>query len=133
MQIGWTFLLTALVAGPVYAACSGGDGGGLDATGNQCSTPDYVAQSDKMSGAHVSTPATVPLIRSLKMSVLLPTAKIVAAPVSRIVQAAVLATPPVKTAKVENWAEAACSGGAGGGMDVNGNQCDPAPVVVAAK
>jgi hypothetical protein len=33
----------------------------------------------------------------------------------------------VKTAKVQNWSEAPCSGGAYGGMDVNGNQCGEAP------
>ena len=138
MKIAWTFLL-AVLAAPVHAECAGGVGGGIDATGNECSTYvagsgiNSLAHSDKMSGVHVSIQAAAPLIRSVKMSVLLPTAKIVAAPVNRIVQAAVLATLPVKTAKVENWAEAACSGGAGGGMDVNGNQCDAAPVVVAAK
>jgi hypothetical protein len=46
-----------------------------------------------------------------------------------MVRTAVPASAPVKTAKVENWSEAPCSGGAGGGMDVNGNQCGEAPEI----
>ena len=138
MRSACAFLLTAVLTGPIHAECSGGDGGGLDATGNQCSTHvagsgiNSLAQSDKMSGAHVSTQAAAPLIRSAKMSVLSPTAKIVAAQASRIVRGAVPANPPVKTSKVETWSEAACSGGAGGGMDVNGNQCGEAPTPVGS-
>jgi len=135
MKIAWTFLL-AVLAAPVYAECSGGAGGGIDATGNECSTPIHVAGSgvnapalsDKMSGGHVSILATAPLIRSAKMSGRSPTPTVVAAPAARMVQAAVPASPPpVKTVKVENWSEASCSGGADGGMDVNGNQCGQAP------
>ena len=41
-----TLILTAVLAGPVHAqVCSGGEGGGIDATGNQCNTPDNVAAS----------------------------------------------------------------------------------------
>ena len=131
MKIAWTFLL-AVLAAPVHAECAGGVGGGIDATGNECSTYvagsgiNSLAQSDKMSGVHVSIQAAAPLIRAAKMSVLSPTAKAVAAQASRIVRAAVPATAPVKTSKIENWSEAACSGGADGGMDVNGNQCGQA-------
>ena len=135
-----SLLLAAVLAGPLHAqSCSGGDGGGIDATGNQCSTPNDVAasaagsgvnlsaQADKMSGVHVSIPAAAPLIRSAKMSGRSPTPTVVAVPTSRLVRAAVPASAPVKTVKVQNWAEASCSGGAYGGMDVNGNQCGEAP------
>ena len=36
--------LAAVLAGPVHAqVCSGGNDGGMDATGNQCNTPNEVA------------------------------------------------------------------------------------------
>ena len=132
--------LAAVLVGPVHAqVCSGGHGGGIDATGNQCSTPTDVAasaagsgvnshaQADKMSGVHRLIPATARPIRSAKMSGRSPTPTVVAAPASRMVRAAMPASAPVKTAKVQNWSEAPCSGGAYGGMDVNGNQCGEAP------
>ena len=133
MKIAWSFLL-AVLAAPVHAECSGGAGGGIDATGNECSTYvagsgiNSLAHSDKMSGVHLSTLATAPFIRSAKMSGRPPAPTVVAAPAARMVRAAVPASPtPVKTVKVENWSEASCSGGADGGMDVNGNQCGQAP------
>ena len=138
MRTTCAFLLAAALTGPVHAECSGGEGGGIDATGNQCSTYvagsgiNALAQSDKMSGVHVSLQAAAPLIRSANMSVLSPTAKIAAAQASRIVRAAMPATPRVKTSTVENGSEAACSGGAGGGMDVNGNQCGEATALVGS-
>ena len=133
MKIAWTFLL-AVLAAPVHAECAGGVGGGIDATGNECSTYvagsgiNSLAQSDKMSGVHLSTLATAPLTRSAKMSDRSSTPAVVAAPAARMVRAAVPASPPpVKTVKIEIWSEATCSGGADGGMDVNGNQCGQAP------
>ena len=39
------FYLVAVFAGPLHAqVCSGGAGGGTDAVGNQCSTPNDVAE-----------------------------------------------------------------------------------------
>jgi hypothetical protein len=141
MKIGWTFLLAAVLVGPVHAqSCSDVDGGGIDATGNQCSTPNdaaasaagsgvnSTAQADKMKGVRASIPAVAPPTRSAKMSGRSSTPTVVAAPARRMVRAAVPASTPVKTAKVQNWSEAPCSGGAYGGMDVNGNQCGEAPV-----
>jgi hypothetical protein len=114
--------LAAVLVGPVHAqSCSGGDGGGIDATGNQCSTPHDVAASAE----HPSFwERYEPLIRWVKMS---STPTVVAAPASRMGRAAVAASARVKTAKVQNGSEAPCSGGAYGGMDVNGNQCGEAP------
>jgi hypothetical protein len=118
--------LAAVLVGPVHAQlCSGGDGGGIDATGNQCSTPNEVV----VSAEHPSFWARYePLIRWAKMSGGSSTPTVVAAPARRMVRAAVPASTPVKTAKVQNGSEAPCSGGAYGGMDVNGNQCGEAPV-----
>ena len=126
--------LAAVLVGPLHAqSCSGGDGGGIDATGNECGTSNDVgsgvnppAQADKMKGVHVPIPAAAPPIRSAKMSGRSSTPTVVAAPASRMVRAAVPASAPVKTTKVQNWSEAPCSGGAYGGMDVNGNQCGEA-------
>ena len=114
MKIAWTFLL-AVLAALVHAECSGGHGGG----------PDMRA----------SISAASPIARSVAAKVPVRSPAVASTPVSRMAPAAVPARPPVKTAKVENWSEATCSGGAGGGMDVNGNQCGyPAhEVLVAAK
>jgi hypothetical protein len=132
--------LAAVLVGPVHAqSCSGGDGGGIDATGNQCSTPNEVvtsaagsrvnlpSQADKLKGVHASTPTAATPIRSAKMSGRPSALTVVAVPAGRIVRAAVAASAIVKTADVHNESEAPCSGGAYGGMDVNGNQCGEAP------
>lgn len=116
--------LAAVLVGPVHAqSCSGGDGGGIDATGNQCSTPNNVV----VSAQHPSFwDRYEPLIRWAKMSGRSSTPTVVAAPASRMGRAAVPASALVRTAKVQNGSEAPCSGGAYGGMDVNGNQCGEA-------
>ncbi len=116
--------LAAVLVGPVHAqSCSGGDGGGIDATGNQCSTLSEVVASAEHP---LFWERYEPLIRWVKMSGPSSMPTVVAAPASRMVRAAVPASAPVKTAKVQNWSEASCSGGAYGGMDVNGNQCGEA-------
>jgi hypothetical protein len=136
------FLLAAVLAGPTHAlGCSGGDAGGIDATGNQCNAPANVpasasesadgvfARADKMRGIHASGPAVAPPVRSAKMSGQASAPTVVAKPASRMVRTADPAVAPVKTAKMQNWSEANCSGGTYGGMDVNGNQCGEAPVL----
>jgi hypothetical protein len=117
--------LAAVLVGPVHAqSCSGGDGGGVDATGNECSTPDNVVASTEY---RLFWDRYEPLIRLAKSSGRSSTPTVVAAPASRMGRVAVPASAPVKTVKVQNWSEASCSGGAYGGMDVNGNQCGEAP------
>ena len=116
--------LAAVLVGPVHAqSCSGGHGGGIDATGNECSKPDNVAASTEY---RLFWERYEPLIRLAKSSGRSSTPTVVAAPASRMVRVAVPASAPVKTAKVQNGSEAPCSGGAYGGMDVNGNQCGEA-------
>jgi hypothetical protein len=120
-----SLLLAAVLVGPVHAqSCSGGDGGGIDATGNQCSAPNEVVVS---AGHPLFWDRYEPLIRWVRASGRSSTPTVVAAPASRMVRAAVPASAPVKTAKVQNRSESHCSGGAYGGMDVNGNQCGEAP------
>jgi hypothetical protein len=136
------FLLAAVLAGPTHAqGCSGGDAGGMDSTGNQCNAPTNVptsasesadgvfARADKMGGIHASGPAVAPPIRSAKMSGGASASTVVAEPASRMVRTAETTSAPVKTAKVQNWSEANCSGGTYGGTDVNGNQCGEAPAL----
>jgi len=126
--------LAAILAGPVHAqGCSGGNDGGMDATGNQCSTlyevavfatgsaiapPTQVTQTDS-----VRAPAARAVIRLAKTvgQNLAPTA--MAVPASGKLQTAAPLGVSAKTAKTAAGSEAFCSGGAGGGMDVNGNQC----------
>jgi hypothetical protein len=125
--------LAAILAGPVHAqVCSGGNDGGMDATGNQCNTFNGVtafttgpaitspAQVTKLVTAHASQDH--PAIRLAQTSGKKSTATI-AVPTSRRVRAAAPSSVPAKTAKIALVSEAFCSGGASGGMDGNGNEC----------
>ena len=131
--------LAAVLAGPVYAqGCSGGNDGGMDATGNQCSTLAEVAafaagsaiapptQITKVGSVWTSASAALPAIRLVKTSsqASTPTAK--AVPASGKLRAAVPSSVPARTAKTAAGSEAFCSGGAGGGMDLNGAECGEA-------
>ena len=123
------FLVAVLSASsPAHAQCSGGSDGGIDATGNMCGTYEAIETPAQLAGqmaAHLNKArgrpalrAAAPAARPTKMSTepasrMMPTAMRTSAP----------AKAPLKNAKVENWSESSCSGGAGGGMDVNGNQC----------
>jgi len=92
--------LAAVLVGPVHAhSCSGGDGGGMDATGNQCNNPDDVALSERPSfHARHEDQDRAPKV-SAKSST--PTAP--SAPASsRIVRAPVPASALVTTAQVRN-------------------------------
>jgi len=132
-MLSWS--LAAVLAGPVHAqGCSGGDGGGMDATGNQCNTLHEAAavttssaiapptQGAKMGSARASASAARPAIRSAKQSSQNSAPTAMAVPASGKLQAA---APGIsaKTAKTAPGSEAFCSGGAGGGMDVNGAEC----------
>jgi len=130
--------LAAVLAGPVHAqVCSGGgNDGGMDATGNQCNTLNEVAafatgsaiapptQIAKMGSVRASASAAHPAIFSLsKTSSQNSASTAMAVSASSRLQAAAPPSVSAKTAKIVVGSEAFCSGGAGGGMDVNGNQC----------
>lgn len=130
--------LAAVLAGPVHAqVCSGGgNDGGMDATGNQCNTPNEVAafatgsaiapptQIAKMGSVRASASAAHPAIFSLsKTSSQNSASTAMAVSASSRLQTAAPPSVSAKTAKIVVGSEAFCSGGAGGGMDVNGNQC----------
>ena len=55
-----------------------------------------------------------------------------AVPASGKVRAAPPPSIAAKSAKSEAASETFCSGGASGGMDVNGNECEDAPAVAGA-
>jgi hypothetical protein len=133
--------LAAVLSGPVYAqVCSGGgNDGGMDATGNQCNTLHEVAafatgsaiapptQLTKVGNVRASPSAVQPATRSLAKTSSqssVPTA--MAVPASAKLQAGAMPSVSAKTAKTAAGSEAFCSGGAGGGMDVNGNECGEA-------
>ncbi len=133
----FSLALAAVLAGPVHAqGCSGGNDGGIDATGNQCNWPSEVAAL--ITGPATSPPAQViqlgrelasakpPATRLTRMSgqKSTPTAKAVLA--SKKVRAAAPPDMPAKSTKIEIGSEAFCSGGASGGMDVNGAECGEA-------
>lgn len=126
--------LAVVLAGPVHAQmCSGGNDGGIDATGNECNWPSEVAAL--ITGPATSPPAQVielgrvlasakrPAIRLTQVSGQKSTPAVMAVPASKKDPAVAPPGPSAKTAKTETGSEAFCSGGAGGGMDVNGDDC----------
>ena len=146
--LGLLAVLTS--AGPAHAqGCSGGKGGGMDASGNQCSEPNavgsYADVSDialplpaaKMSGIQQSTGATAKTRPTAKMAGSPAASAGSAQAVSRFAKAASPPSAPVKTSKIEAVdAGSSCSGGVNGGMDATGNQCaemDTGSVVAARR
>jgi hypothetical protein len=142
MNIVPTLFLAAVLAGPAHAqVCSGGYGGGVDATGNQCNTPNNVAayttgsgttpqlQTAKMGGVNTVVSAAPPSIHSAKMSGPPSTTAVVAVPASHITRAVASPSVPARIAKLETVPASLCSGGADGGMDASGNQCAHAPAI----
>ena len=128
--------LAAVLAGPVHAqGCSGGNDGGMDATGNQCNTLNEVAapatgsaitsptQITQMGSVRASASAAFTAIRLAKASSQDSAPIAMAVPASRKLRAATPSSVSAKAAKTAAGSEAFCSGGASGGMDVNGNQC----------
>lgn len=135
----FTLSLAAVLAGPVHAqVCSGGgNDGGMDATGNQCSTLNGVAAT----GSAIAPPTQISIVGNVRASgsaahpaihFLATTSSRDSAPTAKAVPAISNlqpAAPPsvsAKAAKTAAGSEAFCSGGAGGGMDVNGNECGQA-------
>ena len=113
--------------------CSGGQGGGMDATGNQCSNP---ALNDPESGIVARTRSSPPAIGgrsasegTFRISPAAPTRgaqlRLTAAKLGdgRVPVKTVPLGVPLHTAKIADVHEATCSGGADGGMDATGNQC----------
>ncbi len=135
MKTSWTLYLIAAFAfvGPVCAQeCSGGNGGGTDVTGNQCSntataeaytTVSSPQQTAKMGRIKQSKPTEARTGPTAKMSGALAKPTAVAQGTSRFPKVVALPVPPVKTSKIEVGDASPCSGGAGGGMDATGNEC----------
>lgn len=142
MNIVPTLFLAAVLAGPAHAqVCSGGHGGGVDATGNQCNTLTNVVayttgseitaqvQAAKMGGVKTAASAAPPAIHSAKMSGPPSTPAAVAMPASPIARVVASPSVPARIAKLETVSPSLCSGGADGGMDATGNQCVDAPAI----
>jgi hypothetical protein len=136
-----TLLVLAILAGPLHAqGCSGGGGGGVDATGNQCSdgptSASYGsasdtasrAQSAKMSGSEHRGALLAGPHPSAKLSATLAAPAAVAQGTGRFMKVAVSPHAPVHTSKIEEPDAPACSGGTDGGTDATGNQCGAFPV-----
>ena len=123
-----------LVSASLHAQnCSGGPEGGMDATGSQCNAPGSVGEyptepvavpSAQLSGGRWSSLQRPPL--ALATQRLRPQFRstAIAIPVSRLSVGGVTVIAPPKTIKIEVVPEATCSGGADGGMDATGNQCN---------
>lgn len=133
------YLIAAFtLASPVYAQeCSGGTGGGIDATGNQCSNTAIVQAyttasspqvTAKMGGIEQSKATEARAAPTAKMSAASAKPTEVAQGASRFPKVAAPPAAPVRTVKMEAGEAAPCSGGADGGMDATGNQCGGYPV-----
>jgi len=129
--------LAVVLSGSVHAqVCSGGSDGGIDSTGNECNWPSEIAAL--FTGPATSPPAQVielgralasakhPAMRASQASGQKVTPTAIAVPASRNDRAVASPSASAKTAKAEIGSEAFCSGGAGGGMDVNGDDCGEA-------
>jgi hypothetical protein len=129
------FLSAFVCAAAQAQECSGGPGGGVDATGNQCSAPGREldpAERTPVVARIVAATATPdqPLLKSSGSRSTSATAQgpqIAAAttPLGRLPRSAKPPAEAVRSAKMDTSAEASCSGGSGGGMDATGNQCNP--------
>ena len=141
MNTSWTLYLIASFAfvGPVCAQeCSGGYGGGTDATGNQCNSAAAEAyitgaspqQAAKMGRIEQSKPIEARTGPTAKMSGALAKLTVVAQGVSGFPKFVALPVAPVKTSKtkIEVRDASSCSGGAGDGMDATGNECGENPL-----
>jgi hypothetical protein len=116
--------------------CSGGPGGGVDPTGNQCSTPatsvdtSYPAPALARPAAAIVAPAQdrVAATGSRTRGTTAPAARMASAPPSaeRFPAVAKAAAEPIHTAKISDAQEPSCSGGVDGGIDATGNQCNSA-------
>ena len=145
MNIGRTIFLvvTLTTAGSLHAQnCSGGPDGGMDATGNQCSTPADVAanttvsgvapfaQAATMGGVQQSVLAAPVVVRSALMPDEALEPAVARALVSRAEGGTVTASAPASISRIEVASASPCSGGPDGGMDATGNQCSEAPDAV---
>jgi hypothetical protein len=127
-------LASAFVCAAAQAQdCSGGAGGGVDATGNQCSVgadDQYVARPAAMharSSAAVAASSPLPAAPTGSRMVGTASAAPAAAPArqaaSRFPDEVRAPAEPVHTAKIGDGQVPSCSGGADGGIDATGNQC----------
>jgi hypothetical protein len=133
--------LAAFLVGPLHAqVCSGGNDGGIDATGNQCgdtaTTRVYANDSNmpssrptaKMIEIQQSTSATAGTRPTTKMSGAPAASTVSAQGAIWVAKAAPQPSAPTRTSKIETTIASPCSGGHYGGMDATGNQCAEYPV-----
>jgi hypothetical protein len=114
--------------------CSGGPGGGVDATGNQCSIPGAAVDTSSPAtelarpAAAISAPMPVHALatgsRMTGASAPATRTASVRQPADRFPAAAKASTEPIHTAKISESHEPSCSGGVDGGIDATGNQCN---------
>ena len=122
---------------PLHAqVCSGGPEGGADATGNQCSTPGDTAgytvsshagppQSTAKTGGRQRSVPVAHHVQPVPMSAVAAAAPMPKAePASRYPKAAATTVATAKNSNIEVGSGSECSGGADGGMDATGNQCN---------
>jgi hypothetical protein len=132
------YLLAAFVSVTAHAQhCSGGLGGGMDATGNQCNAggvdvdaaPPALARSAPaiamQTSANVGSARSQPMGTTASRATHAPAGR----PADRFSDTAKPPVEPVRTAKITDTQEVRCSGGTQGGMDATGNECNSADSV----
>ena len=119
-------------------SCSGGADGGMDVTGNQCNvSQDSAAYASPAAVTTApSAPAAAPMVpgassKASHSAAATPrTSTSHAATAGRSASRRSVGTKPpakvVHTARIDETHDVLCSGGADGGMDATGNQCNPA-------
>jgi hypothetical protein len=130
------FLSTFVCVAAHAQTCSGGAGGGSDATGNQCSAPgtglDSVPSVAVIAHPAAATPtpmlarASPPGRQSKGAAAPGPQIRAVSPPADRFPVIAKSPVQPVHSTKIANAEEAPCSGGTDGGTDATGNECNSA-------
>jgi hypothetical protein len=113
--------------------CSGGPGGGVDSTGNQCSTPatavdtsypvPAIARPAAAVAALMPVHATATGTRTVGTTSAAQMAS-ASKPADRFPPTAKPPSEPAHTAKIRDAQDPSCSGGADGGIDATGNQCN---------
>jgi hypothetical protein len=120
----YCFTAAALLSTAVYGqTCSGGAGGGTDATGNECGiaveTPVTPAATPKPTGVQIRPDVAVVPVASGKMS-----RREMRLIRYRSSHAHAVPAEPTKTSTIATPDDSArCSTGASGGMDATGNEC----------
>jgi hypothetical protein len=127
--------LAAFVCMAAHAQnCSGGLGGGMDATGNQCNAAgndvDAAPPALARPAPSIATQTRAKVASARSQSTATTAFRAIPAsggqPENRFSGTTKPPVEPLRTAKITDTQEVRCSGGTQGGMDATGNECNSA-------